>query len=79
MRSENTEQSKQIANLEDDLKIESTGRREASTKLSDALERERARLYDLVSVTVQTEPLVYDVSTQTDFIVPPVSLSKLLL
>ena len=51
---------------------ETTGRKDASTKLSIALERERARLFDLVSITVQTEPLVFDVSTQTDFIVPPV-------
>lgn len=69
---ENIEKKKQIDGLKYDLNIETNVRKETTTKLSVALERERARLYDLVSTTVQTEPLVFDVSTQTEFIVPPV-------
>jgi len=66
------EKRKRIASLETELKIEQTNYQTTSMKLADFLERDRARLNDLVTATVQTEPLVEDVSTQTDFIVPPV-------
>jgi len=42
--------------------------------LSNMRETERKRLEDLNTVHVQTEPLIEDVGTQTDFLCPPLSL-----
>ena len=46
----------------------------AADDLALVLERERARLFDLVHTDMQTDPLVEDVSTQTEFLVAPVSI-----
>mmetsp|Transcript_13853 Transcript_13853/g.20723 ORF Transcript_13853/g.20723 Transcript_13853/m.20723 type:complete len:546 (+) Transcript_13853:611-2248(+) len=68
--------SRQIQIQELNRKLESTV--ELHTKAADdlalVLERERARLFDLVHTDMQTDPLVEDVSTQTEFLVAPLSL-----
>lgn len=67
------ERKKLIDELDNDLSITRSEKYATSTKLSDMIERERAKLNDLITASVQTEPLVSDVSVQTDFIVPPVN------
>jgi hypothetical protein len=69
---DNNEKKKLISGLDYDLNLTRTEHKNTSHHLADVLERERARLNDLITAGVQTEPMVYDVSTQTDFIVPPV-------
>jgi hypothetical protein len=72
---ENNEKKKMITGLDYDLNLTRSEQKTTSLRLADVLERERARLNDLITAGVQTEPMVFDVSTQTDFIVPPVNSS----
>ena len=43
-------------------------------ELDAAREKERIRLFELVSTEMQTDPFIVDVGCQTEFIVPPLSL-----
>jgi hypothetical protein len=75
---ETKEKSKIISGLDYDLTLTRSEKNETTNKLSVAIERERARLHDLITVHVQTEPFITDSATQTDFIVPPVSFTCLI-
>lgn len=74
MVKDTNEKQKLIIELDKDLTKTINEKIDKSNQLATMVEMERARLNDLITVTVQTEPLVSDASVQTDFIVPPVCL-----
>jgi hypothetical protein len=66
-------QKQRIDNLETSLDKEISLHHEAAKNLAYQLERERARLNDLNTTSMQTEPYIVDVGCQTEFSVPLVS------
>jgi predicted nuclease with TOPRIM domain len=64
--------SEKILQLEKECQRETLEHQQVSQLLAGVKEAERARLFDLETVSCQTEPDVVHSATQTEFIVPPV-------
>jgi superfamily I DNA and RNA helicase len=69
---ENEFRKERIRCLEEELSAMTVLHNQASQSLAQRVEADRARVEDLIDVTIQTEIPTAECQTQTEFIVPPV-------
>ena len=63
-----------MARVQSELDERNAIQQAMTDELEAAREKERIRLFELISTQMQTEPFIEDAGCQTEFIVPPMSL-----